>query len=80
MEACDQEGGSASEGLQAADTLPENSAAVAVETGLQSDSGQDQKRFCDGLVFVLQSEGHISWELDPQQALTQLAQVPFHSH
>lgn len=76
MEACDQEGGCASEGVQAAVALPETSGAVAVKSMMQSDSGRDQNRSCDGLVFVLQSKGHISWGLDPQQALTKLAQVP----
>ena len=55
--------------------LPEDSAATAVEGLSQSDGGQKQNKSCEGVVFMLQSEGRITWGLDPQHALTQLAQV-----
>ena len=55
--------------------LPEASTAAAVEDLSQSDGGQVQNKSCEGLVFMLQSEGRITWGLDPQHALTQLAQV-----
>ena len=68
METHDQSEGHLPQQQQPAlEISPGASAAVVVEDSSSSDSG---------LVFLLQSEGRITWGLDPQHALTQLAQVP----
>ena len=75
MEAHDQSEGQMHQQRPGPVVLPEASTAAAVEGLPQLDRGQVQNESCEGLAFMLQSEGRITWGLDPQHALTQLAQV-----